>query len=171
MSLCLSVCVLATYIRLNFDSDLDHHVETTKIIWFFPFTYYHMPWQTYVLIMSSCYMYFILLCYFQCQPHTSIKNSFITFSLLINDLILLLNGVALILSLYIHFKVLFALLVCQRSKLHFYVRFNSQVYTGTGPQYCHLWKSNWHRGDSLWLDGKPADQVGYRGPLFDLCIT
>ena len=39
-------------------------------------------------------------------------------------------------------------------KLHqkakgFYVPFNSQGDTGTGPQHCHLWDLNPHRGDSL----------------------
>ena len=37
-------------------------------------------------------------------------------------------------------------LVCtttgQRSKLGFYVPFNSQGHIGTGPQNCHLWDSN-----------------------------
>ena len=30
----------------------------------------------------------------------------------------------------------------QRSKLGFYVPFNSQGHIGTGPQNCHLWDSN-----------------------------
>ena len=30
----------------------------------------------------------------------------------------------------------------QRSKLGFYVPFNSQGHMGTGPQNCHLWDSN-----------------------------
>ena len=30
----------------------------------------------------------------------------------------------------------------QRSKLGFYVPFNSQGLFGTGPQNCHLWDSN-----------------------------
>ena len=30
----------------------------------------------------------------------------------------------------------------QRSKLGFYVPFNSQSHIGTGPQNCHLWDSN-----------------------------
>ena len=32
--------------------------------------------------------------------------------------------------------------VPQRSKLGFYVPFNSQGHIGTGPQNCHLWDSN-----------------------------
>ena len=32
--------------------------------------------------------------------------------------------------------------VSQRSKLRFYVPFNSQGHIGTGPQNCHLWDSN-----------------------------
>ena len=34
------------------------------------------------------------------------------------------------------------LLLGQRSKLGFYVPFNSQGDIGTGPQNCHLWDSN-----------------------------
>ena len=30
----------------------------------------------------------------------------------------------------------------QRSKLGFYIPFNSQGHIGTGPQNCHLWDSN-----------------------------
>ena len=30
--------------------------------------------------------------------------------------------------------------------------FNNQCYIGTGPQLCHLWGWNPHRGDCLWLD-------------------
>ena len=32
-----------------------------------------------------------------------------------------------------------------KSKLGFYVPFNSQGHIGTGPQNCHLWDSNPHR--------------------------
>ena len=30
----------------------------------------------------------------------------------------------------------------QRSKLGFFVPFDSQGHIGTGPQHCHLWDSN-----------------------------
>ena len=33
----------------------------------------------------------------------------------------------------------------QRSKLGFYVPFNSQGHIGTGPENCHLWDSNSQR--------------------------
>ena len=33
-------------------------------------------------------------------------------------------------------------IACTKSKLGFYVPFNSQGHIGTGPQNCHLWDSN-----------------------------
>ena len=47
----------------------------------------------------------------------------------------------------------------QRSKLGFYDAFNSQVYLGTGPQHCHLWALNPHRGDCLWLYAKSVESL------------
>ena len=36
-----------------------------------------------------------------------------------------------------------------KSKLVFYILLNSQGHMGTGPQNCHLWESNPHRGVCL----------------------
>ena len=38
---------------------------------------------------------------------------------------------------------------CTKSSVMFYIPFNSQGHVGTGPQLCHLWESNLHRGDCL----------------------
>ena len=51
----------------------------------------------------------------------------------------------------------------EKSQPGFHIPFNSQGHIGTGPQHCHLWESNPHRGDSLWLDAKLANLLGYWG--------
>ena len=43
-----------------------------------------------------------------------------------------------------------------KSKLGFYVPFDSQGHIRTGSKYCRLWESKIHRGDCLWLDAKLA---------------
>ena len=50
--------------------------------------------------------------------------------------------------------------VFSKSKIQgFFVPFNSQGHIATGPQHCHLWESNPHKGDCLWLDSKPANPL------------
>ena len=39
--------------------------------------------------------------------------------------------------------------VSQSQTWRFYILFNSQDHTEAGPQHCHLWKSNPHKGDCL----------------------
>ena len=48
-----------------------------------------------------------------------------------------------------------------KSNRGFDILFNSQDNFGTGPHHCHLWESNSHIGNSLWLDAKPANPRGY----------
>ena len=47
------------------------------------------------------------------------------------------------------------------SKFGFYAPFNSQGHIGIGPLHYHLWESNTHRGDSLWLDAKPSNPLSH----------
>ena len=59
------------------------------------------------------------------------------------------------------------LMEATKSKLGFYVPFNSQGHIGTGPQHLPLvGVEPTHRGDSLWLDAKLANPLCHRGPIW-----
>ena len=44
----------------------------------------------------------------------------------------------------------------KKLNLVFYILFNSKGHIGTGHQHSHLYESNPHRVDYLWLDAKLA---------------
>ena len=59
----------------------------------------------------------------------------------------------------------FQLLQKSKSKLGFYVLFNSQGHIGTGPQNCHLWDSNPHRWQPM-IRCQTAAEDTYLFPLW-----
>ena len=58
-----------------------------------------------------------------------------------------------------------SLLPVLKSKLRFYVPFNSQAHIETGPPHRLLRDSNPHKGDCLWLYTKLANPPGHWRPL------
>ena len=62
---------------------------------------------------------------------------------------------------------------CHRNKIYIYIYiFQScdfmPLSTGTGVQRCHLWESNPHRGDCLWLNAKLANHWATKDLSLDL---